>query len=101
MAENKSTIDEQNKQTNHGANDARLKPMNEEQRDIATKGGKATPKPIQHAPSATTQDEDGGESSEDNRTNGDQRGKNSDDEINARGGLMGGATKPGAEELKR
>lgn len=101
MAENKSTIDEQNKQTNQGANDARIASLNEEQRDIATKGGKATPQPIRHAPSQPTENDDGGETSEDKRARGDQRGKNSDDELNARGGLMSGPSQRGAEELKR
>jgi hypothetical protein len=97
MAENKTTLDDRNKQTNKGANDGRFAQMNEEQRQIATKGGKAEPVLTRDAglenPSQLPDDE---EQSAKNSTRNDQRRQNSDDEINARGGIMGGAGKRGS-----
>lgn len=95
MAESKSTLDDANKQTNEGANDDRLSGLTEEERDIVTKGGKATPEPIRHAPSQP-QGED--EHTEEKVAHRDQRRQNSDDEINARGGLMSGTSASGARE---
>ena len=95
MAETKSTIDDRNKHTNQGANDGRFAPMNEEQRETATKGGKATPAMKRDVPSQPHAEDD---QSDEKRAHGDQRRQNSDDEINARGGLMGGTSATGARE---
>jgi hypothetical protein len=98
MAENKTTLDDLNKHTNKGANDGRLAPMNEEQREIATKGGKAHPVLKRDAgheePSA--QPTDGAQSK--NSARKDQKHQNSDDEMDARGGVMGGTSTRGARE---
>lgn len=88
MTENKSTLDDRNKQTNKGANDGRLAPMNDEQREIATKGGKGEPVVTRDAgheePSeATTDDEQSNKGA-----HSDQTQQNIDDEINSRGGVI-------------
>jgi hypothetical protein len=94
MAENKSTLDDRNKYTNEGANDERIASLNEEQHDIATKGGKATPAPKRDVPSQPRSEDD--QPSDGNGAHSDRRRQNGDDEINARGGIMVGASKRGA-----
>jgi hypothetical protein len=101
MTENQKNKDNQTKQSNEGAADDRLAPMNDEQREIAIKGGKAAPQPERDAGlGQTSQQPNDGERdrSGENRPRGIQRRLNSDDEIGARGGIMGGTSARGARE---
>jgi hypothetical protein len=102
MAKTQANQENQTKQVNQGANDGRLALLNDEQREILMKGGKAKPDPEtghETISEAIQQDEHDGSPASGQKSDppsSDASGPNADDELGARGGLMGGSSRGGS-----
>lgn len=83
-------------QTIKGAGNARRTPLKNEPREIASKGAKPGPETAHETVSDDALQEEsegkGGSGGDKGHSGGDVSRQNSDDEMNARGGLMGGSS---------
>ena len=100
MVEQQANQYNRTKQTIKGAGDARLTPLKDEPREIASKGAKPGPETGHETVSddALQEESEGKEGSggDKGHSGGDVGRQNSDDEMDARGGLMGGSSAIGS-----